>query len=346
MPRPRSGARVLGPYPKRDKWRLVVRDERGAESFVTYATKDEAEQVKRALERELSGTSSRSIADALDAYEVYLRDVKQNKPTSVRTTLIRLRTFFVDEELALLDLTPKRAAALYLNLSKAQATDSHRNTLAEAKTFLRWCVQQKWLAANPLAEVIAVGKRRHGKPQLRIDEARRWLTVAGELAGQGDEGAIAAMVTLLLGLRCSEVVSRVVRDLDDGGRLLWIPDSKTPAGRRTLEVPEQLRPHLLALAEAKLPAALLFGQHWRDWPRKQVQRICALAKVPTVCAHAMRGLHSTLAVEAGTTPHVVAASLGHESPSVTLRSYVAPGSAEQAKARRVLTVLHGGRGGQ
>jgi hypothetical protein len=59
----------------------------------------------------------------------------------------------------------------------------------------------------------------------------------------------------------------------------------------------------------------------------------------------MRGLHSTLAVEAGTTPHVVAASLGHESTSVTLRSYVAPGSAEQAKARRVLTVLNGGQGG-
>jgi hypothetical protein len=27
-------------------------------------------------------------------------------------------------------------------------------------------------------------------------------------------------------------VSRVVRDLDDGGALLWIPDSKTLAGRR------------------------------------------------------------------------------------------------------------------
>ena len=80
--------------------------------------------------------------------------------------------------------------------------------------------------------------------------------------------------------------------------------------------------------------------------RKQTARFCDLTGVPTVCAHAMRGLHSTLAVEAGTTPHVVAASLGHESPSVTLRSYVAPGSAEQAKARRVLTVLHGGRGGQ
>lgn len=69
-----------------------------------------------------------------------------------------------------------------------------------------------------------------------------------------------------------------------------------------------MQPHLLALSEAKLPTALLFGRHWRDWPRKQVQRICELAQVPTVCAHSMRGLHSTLAIEAGTTSHVVAAS--------------------------------------
>ena len=53
MPRQRSAARVLGPHPKRDKWRLVVRDERGAESFVSYATQEEAERVKLALTGEL-----------------------------------------------------------------------------------------------------------------------------------------------------------------------------------------------------------------------------------------------------------------------------------------------------
>lgn len=210
---------------------------------------------------------------------------------------------------------------MYLNLAKAQSVDSHRNILSEARTFMKWCVKtKKWLATNPLDEIETVGKRKHGKPQLRIDEARRWMKVASQLAEQGDPGAIAAMTTLLLGLRAGEVVERVVRDLDDGGRLLWIPDSKTPAGKRRRQVPQLLQPHLLAMTEAKLPTAYLFGVHWRDWPRKQVHRICKLAKVPTVCAHSMRGLHSTLAIEAGTTSHVVAASLGHESPSITLRS--------------------------
>jgi integrase len=344
MPRKRSAARVLGPYPKRDKWRLVVRDERGAESFVSYATKEEAERVKLALTGELRQRAPRTVAEALQAYELYLRDVKQNKPTSVRTTMIRLRTFFPDDELTLAEVTPRRAAAMYLNLTRAQAVDSQRNILAETRTFLKWCVRaQKWLATSPLADIEGVGKRKHGKPQLRIDEARRWLAIATQLATEGDAGAIAAMTTLLLGLRASEVVEREVRDLDDEGRLLWIPSSKTLAGRRRLEIPDSLQPHLRALTEAKLPGARLFGQHWRDWPRKQVQRICELAKVPMVCAHSMRGLHSTLAIEAGATAHVVAASLGHESITVTERSYIAPGTTQQADSRRVLRLLSGGK---
>ena len=32
--------------------------------------------------------------------------MKQNKPTSVRTTIIRLRTFFPDDELTLAEITP------------------------------------------------------------------------------------------------------------------------------------------------------------------------------------------------------------------------------------------------
>jgi integrase len=37
-----------------------------------------------------------------------------------------------------------------------------------------------------------------------------------------------------------------------------------------------------------------------------------------VTAHGMRGLHSTLAIEAGMTGAVVAASLGHEHVSATI----------------------------
>jgi integrase len=96
-------------------------------------------------------------------------------------------------------------------------------------------------------------------------------------------------------------------------------------------------------AEGKPSEAKLFGHHWRDWVRKWVNRICQTAGVPKVTAHGMRGLHSTLAVENGVSAHVVAASLGHESSTTTMQSYVKPEAAAGARQRRVMTVFKGGR---
>lgn len=131
----------------------------------------------------------------------------------------------------------------------------------------------------------------------------------------------------------------MVRDLDDEGRLLWIPDSKTEKGRRTLVIPESLQGYLRRLAEGKDGQDLLFGARDRDWPRLWVQRICREAGVPVVTAHGQRGLHSTLAVEAGVTARVVADALGHESFATTARSYAKPEAIASAKQRRVFTVL-------
>ena len=63
-----------------------------------------------------------------------------------------------------------------------------------------------------------------------------------------------------------------------------------------------------------------------------------------VTAHGMRGLHSTLAMEAGVTGHVVAASLGHERVTTTVQSYAKPEAVAGAQQRRALRVLAGGAG--
>ena len=49
------------------------------------------------------------------------------------------------------------------------------------------------------------------------------MTVALELAEKQIPGAIAGLLTLLLGLCASEIVSLVVRDVDDKGKILWLP---------------------------------------------------------------------------------------------------------------------------
>ena len=72
---------------------------------------------------------------------------------------------FDSPQLAVLDVLASQAAIsldnarLYERIARTVAVDTHRNTLAECKTFLGWCVRQTWLRANPLESVEGRGKR-------------------------------------------------------------------------------------------------------------------------------------------------------------------------------------------
>lgn len=338
---------VFGPYLERGGYRVIYRSPEGKTSSKFYETEEQARRAVMRLKRRIAAGPAVTVNKALEQYEIYQRHEKGNKMHSVFQTAIRLRRFFVEPDVLLRELDEARVTGYYERFralpgkhGKLVSVDYHRNTLVEARSFLKWCVvKKKWIPSNPLDGVEGVGKRRHGKEQLRVDEARRWLATAVKYADDGEAGAVAAMMTLLMGLRCCEVVPRVARDVDDGGALLWIPSSKTAAGKRNLQVPEVLRPYLLELAKHKQPEQLLFGKHDRAWPRLWVQRICKAAKVPVVTAHGQRGLHATLAVSSGITAHAVAAALGHESFRITAQSYARPEALDSARQDRVLGVL-------
>ncbi len=353
MSRPNARTqRVLGPYRDKGGFRIIHVHRTGARDSYWFATEEEAQRAREAFQ--ITGQEpDPTLDEALIAYATYMRDDKGNKPSSIEQTRHKLRRFFPDLGVTLVELTPESCAGYYQALRTAPkrhggvlSVDYHRNALSEARTFLQWCVKKSWLSENPLDDVEGVGRRNHGKEQLRIDEARKWLAKANELAHQGHEGAVAAMMTLLMGMRCSEVISRVVRDLDDDGTLLWIPDAKTAKGKRTLRVPEQLQRLLSQLVANKASTDLIFGSHERGWPRAWVKRICREAKVPEVTAHGQRGLHSTLAVEAGVTAKAVADALGHESFTTTARSYAQPEAVGRAKQVQALRVLEGGKAGR
>ena len=67
--------------------------------------------------------------------------------------------------------------------------------------------------------------------------------------------------------------------------------------------------------------------HWRT-------SFCAEAKIPPVCVHSLRGLHATLATEAGMSSHVVANALGHSSPAVTHAHYIQPSTQKRMSTTR------------
>jgi integrase len=75
---------------------------------------------------------------------------------------------------------------------------------------------------------------------------------------------------------------------------------------------------------------------------KGLRRYCDKLGLPTVCPHSLRGLHSSLAVEAGRTSQEVAAQLGHSSFGVTALHYVRPGAIENTRIRKVSGLLSSG----
>lgn len=361
---PEEFERVLGPYVSRkNRWTIILVGRGGRRVALYRSTEADARALAKKLREKVEGIPLLSVEAALAAYERFRRD-KGNKPNSVKETSRRLDAFFTEPHLNLWALTPDRCEKYYRKfVDDGLRADSHRNYLAEARSFLKWCHKQRWLKANPLDGIEGVGRRRHGKPQLRIDEARKFVNAA--LAAK-TEGATMALMALMLGLRVSEVIERVVRDVDDGGRVLWIPETKTDAGRRTLQIPTELQPLIAALRwtqpsgrvaarippREKRPTEYLFparagdrylhGHRSRRWALEQIHALCLAAGVSKVSVHSLRGLHGTLAIQAGATPHLVAQALGHESFSTTAESYVAPGTVSEVRSQRANDRLKGG----
>jgi integrase len=338
--------RVHGPYRHHDKWRIKIVDRTtGKAENRTFATEAEAEVAMASLERQIRRETSISVGQALDLYENHQTE-KGNKPRTVITTMHRLRLLFGPVvKIATVSLTTTSAEKLYGELAAVDgrklSVDTKRNMLNQAKTFLRWCLAKGHTRINALEKVQGMGKRRRGKPQLTIDEARKFLNKAMELADAGDDGATAAAMALLMGMRGSEISERIVRNLDDEGRILRITDAKTQAGIRNLQVPHPLHPLLQRLAINRQPSDRLFGDSAnRHWVLRQVHRICKEAGVPIVPAHGLRGTHATLAVSAGATGDVVAKALGHESfEGVTARHYARADAIEGARQDQALREL-------
>jgi integrase len=346
-------SRVYGPYPARKGFRLVVVEGSARKSIIVPSIAA-AEKLRQDLEHELRQRGGRPLGEALGEYEDYLQHVRG---AATARHIARAIGRFLGESGTLGELTPAAAAALYEaetrrvldGKGRPVAAASHRTLLGQCKRFYAWAVERGYVPENPFAKVKPVGKPRVGKAQLRIDEARRFVATALERAGGGDVAAVAALMALLLGMRAGEVLGRVARDLDDGGRVLWITRGKTDNARRRLDVPDVLRPLLLGLAAGKRPEELLFGQSpvhpdqplTDAWLWGHVRRLCDEAGVPRVSTHSLRGLHSTLALEAGATAGAVAAALGHGSFQITAKHYAAPGTLDRVRSRHVEQTLSG-----
>lgn len=348
---PKQVPYFCGPYKHGRKWRLVVvtgRSGRRRESYVRkFDTRQEAIDWLRGYKLFLAA-KGRTVSEAALAYLEHLKR-KGNKDGSITTAKYRLAAL-LDGTMALVDLTASRAQDLYDDMvDEEYAADTHRGSLVSARAFGRFCVSKTWLPENPFEDVQPVGRKSKGKPQLRVDEARKFQAHCRKAWDESrDRTAVAGWLALMFSLRATEVSQLQARDVDDKGRILLIAEHerKTEAARRTAQVPAKLVPVLLELAEKPATAdGHLFAKEDgspadRYWVRYWVRRHCELAGVPIITAHGMRGTAATIGSVATGGAKVMAEALGHESESMTRDAYIKSGALEDATAQRVADLLN------
>lgn len=335
--RPQQTERAYGPYKHRNRWRVVVIRADGGRVTGSYKSLAAAE---KAIADVLAKADGRTVSAAVDLYVQHLRD-RGRADTTAETVAYRLRGLLrtFDRDRLLHQLTVPVARALFDQRAADTAPETQRGELATASAFATWCLERGWMRANPFTELEPTGPRSRGKPQLRIDEARLFVTACLD---EGTPAGLASALALLCAMRATEITARVVRDVDDGARVLWIERAKTRAGDRRLEVPEVLRPPLAALVAGRAGGEPLFGDVDRHWLGYHVRRLCKRAGVPVVCPHGLRGTHASLAVPEAPVEHV-ARALGHTGAAITRQHYLVAGAEQLGTQRAALRVLAGGR---
>lgn len=307
-----------------------------------HPSEEKANEVAAELRRDLD-VEEVTVTEAIKQYADYLRNDRERGEKGTVRAVYHLNAMMPDGDLPLADIGPKQAAELYEAMrkriskktKKPPAVDNQRNCLNECGTFARWAVKRGYFPADPFADIEAKGKRKRGKPQLRVDEARLLLNVTLAGAYAGDRGALLVALVLLTGFRATESATLSARDVDDDGRLLWT-DGKT--GERRMETPDEL---VDVLREVAKEGGSIWPKQDRYWVYRQVRKWCKRAGVTVVPPHGLRGTHSTIAQEHGATAKIVAAALGH-GEAINQRAYTAAGTAAQATARRAQKLLASG----
>ena len=230
----------------------------------------------------------------LDAYLEHVRGLGRADGT-IDTIEYRLHGIMrdVEKDRPLRKVTPAIARQLYAQRVAERKPDTHIGELNTASGMFAWALERGWVSANPFADIAPVGRRGARRTKLRIEETRAFVDHA--LADGRPEGVAAAMA-VLMGMRATEVTSRVVRDVDDGCRVLWIDEDggtklKTESSERHLEIPSDLRPYVLRLIMGKKPTDKIFGDVDRHWLRYHVQRI-SKAVGNRVTTQALRRTHT------------------------------------------------------
>ena len=181
--------------------------------------------------------------------------------------------------------------------------------LSVLRHVMYWAVDERLLAANPLARM-KMARERHTRRQI--------LSVAEEqllLAAAKDHLYAMVLIALDTGIRRGEITSQRWEDIDLAQRLLYVSVSKTPEGEaREIPLTERL---YAFLAERRKPEGLVISFQGR--PVRNVKRAWTTALknagIRHVRFHDLRHTFNTRLMEAGVLQEIRMALMGHSAGS-------------------------------
>jgi len=330
MGRNKKSERILGPYANGKRWQVVLID--GSTKHSEYFQSEEKAREKiKAVRQQLK--TERIVAPFIDDFEM-AKKKEGLKSQTIEKYIQHLEPF---RNMGLVEINHRKIERYFSDLNLAVGT--RRVRLKILKQFCSFLEKKGVISFKTFFEIGRLriaGIQNRGKRQLTLTESKQYLQAC--LAYPDRERGIAACICLVLGCRPSEVVRRVVRDIDGEGSLYRIPESKTPRGIRVLEIPLFLRPLLLNICAGKSPDDLLFPFTYRQL-YETTHTICKIADVSVVSPHALRGTHASLAESKGQTAGAVAEQLGHGSTKIGVGHYTLPNVRESARIDLVTNQL-------
>ena len=228
------------------------------------------------------------------------------------------------------------------------SNDSINKTIRKLAQVLEVAVEYGHIERNP-----ARGKRRllkAARPQRTYLDCARHIIAVLEAGTELDEAARAGdprqrrpilMVLIFAGPRIGELLALRWRDIDLAGGRIRVPDSKTDAGIRDLDLLPVLRDELAAY-KARLKSAepneLVFGtrtgrQNYRSNVEGRVvrkaaerasERLLACGEPPMpdrITPHSLRRTFASVLYALGESPVDVMNQMGHEDPKLALAIY-------------------------
>jgi integrase len=236
------------------------------------------------------------------------------------------------------------------------SNNSINKTIKRLAQVLDMAVEYGYLSANT-----ASGRRRRLKPdrprraRLEADQVVTLLQVAGE------HRALLATAIMAGGLRVSELTALRWRDVNLAEHRLTVPESKTDAGCREVDLAPDLRDEL---ANHRLASPFSerddFVFPTRRGTRRErntvrtrilypaIERANVLLEatgrplIPAdVTFHSLRRTYASLLAEAGADAAYTKAQIGHKSAKLTLEVYTDVGNRRHGANERVGTLLRG-----